>query len=355
MRVDSIFERMNEEGIAHLMVTSPTSIYYLYGYEIHPGERMLVLYLNDKKEQTLFVSKLFPLEPVEGLKVVYFDDTDDYVQMLIDSVKYDGVIGVDKEWHGKFLLPFAKHFGLERLELGSFIVDEARMIKDESERDLMREASRINDLAMEKVLSLLKPGITEKWLQDQIPVIFKDLGTSALSFTPSVAFGENAAEPHHDSDETILKEGDCIIVDMGGVTDGYCSDMTRTFFCGKIDEEAEKIYKIVRDANLKAIEQVKPGVSFKSVDLAARDYIESMGYGEYFTHRTGHSIGIEVHEQPDVSSTNEMLLEEGMTFSIEPGIYILEKLGVRVEDIVLVTKDGCEVLNKLSKDLITIG
>lgn len=196
--------------------------------------------------------------------------------------------------------------------------------------------------------------ITESEIQDKVKQFNAELEVFELSFTPLICFGENGAEPHHDSDETILEENQAIIVDIGGRKDGYCSDMTRSFFYGTPDEAYMTVYNLVKDANLAAIKAVKPGVTFKDIDNAARQVIAAAGYGEAFTHRTGHGIGINVHEFPDVSSVNDMICEAGMIFSIEPGIYLREKFGVRIEDLVLVTEDGCEVLNQYPKALLTI-
>ena len=184
--------------------------------------------------------------------------------------------------------------------------------------------------------------------------MFAKENTFEVSFSPLICYGENSAIPHHDSGTDMPKDNVAILIDMGGRTNGYCSDMTRSFFYGDAPEEYLKIYELVRQANLAGIAAVKPGVKIKDVDNATRSVIADAGYGEFFTHRTGHGIGIEVHEYPDVNSINEMVIEEGMTFSVEPGIYLPNKYGVRIEDIVLVTKDGCEVLNSYPKTLQTL-
>ena len=144
------------------------------------------------------------------------------------------------------------------------------------------------------------------------------------------------------------------MLDIGCIKDGYCADMTRTVFIGEVSDEARKIYEIVLEANRRGIAAAKPGARYCDVDNAARDYITEMGYGEYFTHRTGHNIGMEVHEYGDVSGINENVLKPGMCFSVEPGIYVPGVAGVRIEDLVLITEDGCEVLNNLSKELTVV-
>jgi len=215
----------------------------------------------------------------------------------------------------------------------------------------MKKSSKLNDDAISEVIELVPEMLPEKYLARAAENIINKIGFSGVSFSPLVAFGGNGGEPHHESDFTKIKNSDSVIIDMGGIKDRYCSDMTRTVFYGEPGEIARRVYDIVLQANLKAIEKVKPGVKFSEIDLAARNYIEKNGYGEFFTHRTGHSVGIEVHEWPYVSKDNDMTVKPGMIFSIEPGIYIPNQFGVRIEDLVLVTEDGVEVLNDYTKEM----
>ena len=170
-----------------------------------------------------------------------------------------------------------------------------------------------------------------------------------------MSFGANAADPHHEPDGTVLKEGDVVLFDVGCRQDEYCADMTRTFFFGEPDEEQRRVYEIVRQANEAGRAAVHPGARFCDIDGAARKVIEDAGYGPYFTHRLGHQIGLDVHEPGDVSSVNEACVQQGMCFSIEPGIYLPGRFGVRIEDLVIVTEDGCEVLNAYPRELETLA
>ena len=198
----------------------------------------------------------------------------------------------------------------------------------------------------------MNQGMTEQELAEELQKIYLELGAEGYSFEPICAYGANAADPHHMTDTvSVGKTGDSVVLDIGCKKDGYCSDMTRTVFIGEASEQAREVYDTVLQANLRAIAAVKPGARFCDVDKAARDYITEKGYGPYFTHRTGHCIGQEVHEAGDVSSVNENVLKPGMIFSIEPGIYLEGKVGVRIEDLVLVTEEGCEVLNRADKAL----
>ena len=218
----------------------------------------------------------------------------------------------------------------------------------------MREASLLNDACIEKAAAHIKAGMTELECADYIRSLYKEAGCIE-SFSTIVSFGANAADPHHEPDDTVLKPGDGIVIDMGCEKEGYCSDMTRTFFCETADPDYAAIHDLVRSANEKAESLIRPGVRFCDLDKAARDVISEAGYGEYFTHRLGHSIGMQAHEAGDVSQGNPAEVQEGMTFSIEPGVYLPGKFGVRVEDLVLVTADGCEVLNHSDKHWKVIG
>lgn len=350
-RLNRIVDNMKKDGIDQLVISSPNSLYYLLDEMFHPGERMLVLYINKNGDHALIVNALFPSASEMDTKVIFYNDTEDPVTYLKDLL-IEGNFGTDKEWPAHFLVRLMKQLPDLSIEIGSVSVDAARMMKDTDEIEKMKHASYVNDETMKKVVSILKEKkYSEKELQKQIPELYAENNTFNVSFTPSVCYGSNAATPHHDPGSDMPQDNQAILIDMGGITNGYCSDMTRSFFYGEPSEEYRKVYDLVLQANLAGIAAVKPGKLLKDVDNAARKVISDAGYGNYFTHRTGHGIGIEVHEFPDVSSVCDMVLEEGMTFTIEPGIYLEGKFGVRIEDVVLVTKDGCEILNAYPKAL----
>lgn len=351
-RLDRIREKMKTNNLKQLIITSPDSIFYLLNEWIHPGERMLALYINQEDKPKLVLNALFPIQKELGVDLVIYNDSEDSVAKLNEYVDASVTMGIDKDWPSKFLISLLeKNQGLKVIN-SSKVIDEVRMIKDSEEIELMRKASAINDAAMGELLEIIKEfKYSEAELGKILGDIYAKHNTYAFSFDPLICYGANAAEPHHDSDNTMIEKNNSIIVDIGGMTNDYASDMTRSFFYGEPSEEYKTIYELVRKANLAAIDMVKPGVRFSDIDGAARKVIADAGYGEYFTHRTGHNIGISVHEYPDVSGANDMIVQEGMTFSIEPGIYLTGKYGVRIEDLVAVTKDGCEVLNKYPKEL----
>jgi len=327
-----------------ILITDEKMIAYLVGQRFHVSERFIGLLIK-KDEIILYLNNLFPTQ-LTGLTVRRFDDTDDPMKLVNHDLKSD-VLYVDKHMAAGFLLRLMHINPLLKVEIEE-IADKVRSIKDESEMNKMRIASQLNDKAMEIVRSHLKEGVSEMEIASLIPEIFLSLGADDVSFTPIVAFGHNTSDPHAVPNGTRLTKGLPIIIDMGCIKDGYCSDMTRSFFLE--DNTLNHVYQTVLKANLAAIDMVKPGVLLKDIDHAARSVIQSAGYGEYFIHRTGHGIGQEVHEPYDVSASSDVVCEVGMIFSIEPGIYLPDGGGIRIEDLVLVTENGCEVLNHYPKD-----
>ncbi len=350
-RSENIIENMRERELDQIIVSSTSSIFYLTGKWIDPGERLLALYLNSDGARKLFVNALFPVEEDPDLEPHVYKDADDPIAPLAETVDPDKPLGIEKVWPSHFLIDLMTRLpGLKAVN-GSPAIDETRMVKEPGEIELMRAASAVNDKAMADLAALVPENHSESKMGKLLADIYEKHGTDEFSFDPLIAYGANAAEPHHASDRTTLAKGDSVILDIGGRTKGYCSDMTRTVFYGRPDPKFIDIFNIVREANLAGIAAVRPGARFCDLDRAAREVIEKAGYGEQFTHRLGHNIGIDVHEYPDVGEANEMPVCEGMTFSIEPGIYLPGQCGVRLEDLVVVTENGCEVLNRYPKDL----
>lgn len=354
-RVNRVLKSMKEKELSQLIISDPNAIFYLTGKWIIPGERLLALYLNTDGNHKIVINELFPQEEDLGVDIIWYNDIEDGVEKLSKYLENGDVIGIDKTWPSKFLLRLQELLTNSKFVNGSDIVDYVRMIKDEDEIEIMRESSRLNDLVMEELIPWVGKGLTEKELNSKVREIYKSHGIDEVSFDPITTYAKGAADPHHVTDDTKGKHGDCVILDIGGFYKNYASDMTRTVFLGEVSERQKEIYDIVVEANLRGIAAAKPGNRMCDVDLAARNYIEEKGYGEYFTHRTGHSIGLEDHEFGDVSSVNEDIIKPGQAFSVEPGIYLPEEgIGVRIEDILITTEDGCEVLNKFTKDIIVV-
>lgn len=350
-RIDRIMEQLEGMGVSQVLIVDPMSIFYLTGVYNDPHERFYGLLLKKDGNHIYFLNNLFSIPQEVGAKKVWYSDTDPAMDIVAEYVDKDAPLGVDKDLKARFLLPLMEKKAASAFINTSLAVDVVRGIKDEEEQEKMRAASRINDLAMAELKKLVHSGVTEREIADQLLEIYQNLGADGFSFTPLIAFGPNAADPHHGPDDTVLKEGDVVLFDVGCIKDGYCADMTRSFYFGSVSDAHREIHEIVRAANEAAIAKVKPGIPLKELDAAARDLITAKGYGPQFNHRLGHFIGLAVHDFGDVSAKNETVAVPGMIFSIEPGIYLVGDTGVRIEDLVLVTEDGCEVLNKAPKTL----
>ena len=350
-RLKKVLDGMKESNIPQMLVTDKLAIFYLTGKMINPGARLIALYLNTNGDHKFFLNELFPVHEDLGVEKVWFKDTDNAIEIVSNHVDKNTTLGIDKNWPAKFLLSLMDICPKCKYINSSFIIDSLRMCKDDEEKELMRKASQINDMAMAKLQQSLLEDLSEKEMASKLATIYEELGAEGFSFSPIVGYGPNGADPHAKPSDAKLKIGDCIILDMGCVKDNYCSDMTRTVFYKEAPKKAQDVFEIVLEANKRAIALVKPGMRFCDIDNAARSYITEKGYGQYFTHRTGHSIGLETHDMGDVSAINTDILKPGMVFSVEPGIYLPGEFGVRIEDLVLVTEDGHEILNKHTKEL----
>ena len=326
-RLEALVQGIKVAGVAQQLVTDPSSIAYLIGYETQPGERLLLLKVAADGRHQLYLNQLFPLASglEHDIEVVTYRDGEPVISCLAQSLA-PGKTGIDKVWPSHFLLDLmAARQDLQPVN-AAYLVDDLRAIKSLPESEMVSELAGI----------------------------YQRLGCQGFSFEPIIAYGANGADPHHETNDDRPQPGDSVVIDIGSSYKGYCSDMTRTVFYGEPDEESRRVYETVRQAQEAAIKAVRLGVTFASIDRAARQVIEEAGYGEYFTHRTGHFIGREVHEAGDVSEFNQAKAQVGQIFSIEPGIYLPGKVGVRIEDLVLVTETGCQVLNQVSKDLIVV-
>lgn len=354
-RTERILKALKEMGLTQMLIVDPMSVFYLTGVRVAPFERFYGLYLREDGQHVYFLNRLFHVPENTGVKKVWYSDTDPVMEIVAEYLDRDQVLGVDRDLKAGFLLRLMELGAAKGFAEASEAVDRTRAVKDEEEQEKMRRSSGINDLAMERFKGLIREGITEEEAASGMLDIYRSLGADGFSFEPLVAFGANAADPHHAPDGTVIRPGDAVLFDVGCIKDGYCSDMTRTFFYRQAGEEHRHIYDIVRRANEAAIARIRPGVPLCELDHTARSLIGAEGYGAYFTHRLGHFIGLGEHEHGDVSSANKQKAEPGMIFSIEPGIYLPGDVGVRVEDLVLVTEDGCEVLNHYSKEPEIIG
>ncbi len=348
-RLSRVLSYMAAEGLEQLLVSAPASVYYLTGFLPSPGERLCVLSVDARRGMKLFCNSLFAPTVPETLSAVFHTDEADPIADLAKWV-LPGKLGIDKFWYAKFLLALMAKRPDVQVCPGSGPVDEARMRKDAGEIAAIREASRKNDLVMDRAISFLQAGRTEKEVIRDIAGVYEAMGAGS-GHGLIAAFGKNGADPHHGCDDTPLRIGDSVVLDLYMPMPDYWCDMTRTVFFGEASDEQRKVYELVRLANLAGEAAVRPGEPICRSDLAARKIIEDAGYGPDFFHRTGHGVGLECHEPPDNSPTVQRIAEPGMVFSVEPGIYRSGSFGVRIEDLVLVTETGCEVLNSYPKEL----
>lgn len=350
-RLRAVLQNLEQMGLSQALITDPLSILYLTGRLIKPLERFYALYVSQSDHHKIFINQLETVPEDLGVEKVRFTDSDPYLDLVYQAVDHSQPLGVDKNMAARFLLPLMDRQCAPGYVNASLAVDKARSIKDAQEQALMRKASQINDEAVKAFRTLVREGITERQVAEQTKGIYLDLGAEDFSFEPLIAFGASAASGHHYPDGTQLKPGDCVLFDVGCVYEGYCSDMTRTYFYREVSPKQEAVYDLVLQANQAAEAAIRPGVPLRDLDRIARDIISQGGYGPNFTHRLGHFIGLETHDFGDVSSAAEDMAAPGNIFSIEPGIYLPGEMGVRIEDLALVTEDGVEILNHLPKAL----
>jgi Xaa-Pro aminopeptidase len=244
----------------------------------------------------------------------------------------------------------------ERVELvpTSGLVEKLRAVKDAEEVERIRAACEVADRAFKRLIAEGLVGRTEREVAVALEVAMRDLGAQRPSFDPIIASGPYGALPHAQPRDVVIEPGQLVVIDWGAEVDGYCSDCTRTVATGQIDDEAQAVYALVRSAQLAGVEAVRAGRSGRDVDGLARNVIDSGGHGEHFGHGLGHGVGLQVHEAPRLAKRSEDQLQSGNVVSVEPGIYLPGSLGVRIEDLVVVTDEGCEILTSISKDLIVV-
>lgn len=344
-RLTRVQQAMRDEGMAQLIVSDPASLWYLTGETVDPGERLTVLVIDSGGSLRWVKNELFRLD-ADDIPVLTIRDGENGIRTLAEDLVPDGVIGVDGNWPSRFLLELQAVCPRTYVN-GSGPVDRVRAVKDEEEQRLMRESSAVNDRCMARLAAWLREGVTEAEAAEYLKGLYREEGCEDVSFPPIVAFGPRGADPHHTVSGAALAEGTVVLLDIGGKKDRYCSDMTRTYFFGDVPDKAKEVHRIVCEACGTAEALVRPGVPLADLDRAARRVIEDAGYGPQFTHRLGHFIGQTDHEAGEVSASSPLIAEPGMIFSIEPGIYLPGEFGVRIEDLVLVTDTGAEILNRL--------
>lgn len=349
-------------GLDALLVTPSADLAYLTGYDATPLERLTCLVLPARGEPVLVVPQLERpaalASPVGdlGLAVRAWGETED-PYALVGQLLPAGAsrVALDNHmWAEKVLALRAALPGVEQVLAGN-VLSELRMRKTTAEVDALRVAGRAIDRVHARMGEWLRVGRTEREVAADIIDAILAEGHVSADFA-IVAAGPNGASPHHEPSDRVIAAGDPVVVDIGGTTaDGYCSDSTRTYAVGAPPPEFVDYYEVLLQAQVAACELVKPGVTCEEVDAAAREVIAAAGYGDHFVHRTGHGIGRETHEEPYIVAGNDLPLEPGMAFSVEPGIYLEGRHGARIEDIVVCTADGGERLNLQPRGLVVLS
>ncbi len=345
-------------GLSGLLVAPGPDLVYLTGHEPPPLERLTLLVLRPASEAVLIVPELErpAAETAPGIPGVTLEgwrDGRDPYEMAAAHLGPGRYAVTDQTWAAHLLELQRAAPGCAFEPVGQ-VLPLLRAVKDDEEIARLRAAGGGADAAFGEVIELPFAGRRELEVAADLERLLRQHGHERVDFT-IVGSGPNGASPHHEAGERPIEPGDAVVLDFGGRAGGYCSDITRTVFVGEPDEDQAAVYEVVRRAQQAAFEAVRPGVAAQDVDRAARVVIEEAGYGERFVHRTGHGIGLEVHEPPYIVEGNDTALEAGMTFSDEPGIYLAGRFGVRIEDQLVVTPAGAERLNEATRDPVVVA
>ncbi|WP_411349369.1 M24 family metallopeptidase [Paenibacillus sp. WLX2291] len=359
-RIATLRGLMKQASLDSLLITDPKHVYYLTGFASDPHERFLGLFIPDGDEPFILLpaldeDKARSVSTVERIET--HTDTDNPYVRLKHCVKGKiGKLGVEKEHLSVARFEqLSAELGAESYsDIGSLLNGmRSRKSPDEVQRMIV-SIQKIEEV-LRRGLSSVRVGITEIDLVAELEYQMKKVGAEKAAFDTMVLSGPNTALPHGVPGSRKLQSGELVMFDLGLFYNGYASDITRTFALGDVDDETANVYHTVLAANEAAIAATRPGVTFASIDKAARDVITEAGYGDRFIHRLGHGLGMDTHEYPSVHGSNETLLESGVLFTVEPGIYIPGHCGVRIEDDVIVTDTGVDVLSSFPKELTVIG
>lgn len=363
-RIIKLQQQLAQQQLDGVILMPGPNAFYFSGMHTHVSERPVLLFIPTQDEPAIIIPGL------EAMKAENAGIASNRIFAWTDEEWFEGAF----EKASQFLNLDGTHWGVEALYMRVLELDALkvvapnlktshaesalmalRSVKDDSELAAMEKAVNVAERALERLIPQIKVSMTEKQVAALLTAILLDEGGESIAFGPIVSTGPNGASPHAMPGERPLANGDLLVIDWGVFVDSYPSDITRTFAVGDIDEELRHIYDIVRQANEAGKHAARPGATGQDVDRAARQVIVEAGYGEYFFHRTGHGLGLEVHELPGMVEGNDMALQEGNVFTIEPGIYLAGRGGVRIEDDVVITANGCRSLTNFTRDLITVG
>jgi len=355
IRYEKLAKLLEAKKLDAVLVSDGYNMRYLSGFTGATGYLLVT-----KNSKTLFTDSRYTIAATAqapDYTVVEVDAARDYCKFINEVLTAEGIVNLGFEANqvrfGTYMNLKERLAAKELVPLGGELAD-LRRIKTAEEIALHRQAEHIGDIAFEEILKELKPGVTELEVAAKLEYIMKMNGADKLSFESIIASGVNSSKPHAEPGHKKIELGDFVTMDFGCVYKGYCSDMTRTVVVGKANEKQKEIYNTVLKAQLAVLDMLKPGLKGKEYDKVARDVIYGAGYEGYFGHGLGHSVGLEIHENPRFSMIEEDIVEAGMIMTVEPGIYIPDFGGVRIEDMVVLTEDGYENLTNSRKELIEL-
>jgi Xaa-Pro aminopeptidase len=350
-----------DAGLDALLVTPGADLRYLTGYQAQPLERLTCLVVPAGGEPFLVVPRLeqpaAEASPAGslGIEITGFDETDDAYELIARRLPVGTRrFAVDNHMWAEKLLAFQDALPGAQAGLAGDVLSVLRMRKSPAEIEALRRAGAAIDRVHRRMGEWLRAGRTEREVAADIAAAIVAAGHATADFV-IVGSGPNGASPHHEVSDRVIAPGDPVVVDIGGTTpDGYCSDSTRTYAVGEPPREFRELYEVLLAAQSAQTDAVRPGITAEQLDAVGRDRIAAAGYGEHFIHRTGHGIGLETHEEPYIVAGSARVLEPGMAFSVEPGIYLPGRFGARIEDIAVCTEDGGERLNLTGRDLVVL-
>lgn len=352
-RIAKLRKQFGSLNIDGMLVSSPHNRRYLTGFTGTNGHVLI------GRKNNIFITD-FRYEESARKECIGFEiavQGKSFLETLSELIKKEGINNLGFEENHVTYQQYKKYKEiLPEINLVSVsnVVEKLRTIKDDQEISNIRKAAQIADEGFTYILGIIKPGAVELEIALELEMFMRKRGASSLSFETIVASGERSSMPHGAASNKVIKNGDVVTLDFGCVYKGYCSDMTRTIFVGKADEKIRKIYDIVLEAQLSSLAAIKPSVVCSRVDEIARGIIKNNGYEKNFGHGLGHSVGLEIHEEPRFSPSDKSVLEPGMVITVEPGIYVEGLGGVRIEDLIVITDNGYENLTSSSKDIIVI-
>lgn len=364
-RIEKIQRALQLSRFDALVLNPGPSLVYTSGLHFHLMERPVVIIFAKNQAPAIVLPELEQQKlvdlPYEIKGFSYGEKPDEWQEVFNNAITHlglkDKIIGMEplslrmvEYGYLQAAAPTSKF-----LDAGD-VINSLRLLKDDEEVKAMRDAVVVAQSALKETLPLIKIGMTENEIASELTLQLLRHGSSPeLVFSPIISAGLNGANPHATPGTRQLQVGDLLVIDWGAVVDGYVSDLTRTFAIGAVEKEYQKIHQIVQEANAAGRAAGKPGETCANVDIAARTVIDNAGYGEYFTHRTGHGIGMQGHEEPYMRGDNMQILQPGMTYTVEPGIYLPGRNGVRIEDDMVVTATGSESMSDMPREMIVIG